>query len=178
MTRPPSPPNSGTAAKARGGADNLGAVVKFAVPTIANGEVFVGTTDSLVIYGLTRPPTRCRRPPSSRHRLSGSSINLTWTDSTTTPNTATGYDIEESTNDVNFTQVATTPGRRDLDRRLRPDPYDFRIRGFNSVGDSPYSNTATATTTTSQAGSARLLQRLCRLQRRTYVQWECQNRWH
>src|SRR5262249_52108158 len=38
-----------------GGGDNLGAVVKFAPPTVANGEVFVGTTNSLVVYGLTPP---------------------------------------------------------------------------------------------------------------------------
>jgi len=32
--------------------DKLGQVVKFTVPTIANGEVFVGTSNSLDIYGL------------------------------------------------------------------------------------------------------------------------------
>ncbi len=42
--------NSGQRA---GGADNLGSVVKFASPTIANGEVFVGTSNSLVVYGST-----------------------------------------------------------------------------------------------------------------------------
>ena len=42
--------NSGQRA---GGSDNLGTVVKFAVPTVANGEVFVGTTNSLVGYGVT-----------------------------------------------------------------------------------------------------------------------------
>jgi hypothetical protein len=32
--------------------DHLGTAIKFSVPTVANGEVFVGTADSLVIYGL------------------------------------------------------------------------------------------------------------------------------
>ncbi len=32
--------------------DRLGTVQKFAAPTVANGRVFVGTADSLVIYGL------------------------------------------------------------------------------------------------------------------------------
>jgi hypothetical protein len=40
--------NSGQRA---GGSDNVGSVVKFAAPTVANGEVFVGTGNSLVVYG-------------------------------------------------------------------------------------------------------------------------------
>ncbi|HEY0756240.1 MAG TPA: hypothetical protein VGD98_19950 [Ktedonobacteraceae bacterium] len=35
--------------------DALGEASKFSVPTVANGEVFVGTTASLVIYGLLDP---------------------------------------------------------------------------------------------------------------------------
>lgn len=36
--------------------DNLGSYVKFTVPVIAHGRVFVGTQNSLVIYGLRQPP--------------------------------------------------------------------------------------------------------------------------
>jgi hypothetical protein len=32
--------------------DRLGSYVKFSVPTVGNGRVFVGTQNSLVIYGL------------------------------------------------------------------------------------------------------------------------------
>ena len=52
--------NSG---QAPGGGDNLGEVDKMNAPTVANGEVFVGTSDSLVVYGLVNPPTA---PPTSR----------------------------------------------------------------------------------------------------------------
>ena len=37
--------------------DQFGSYVKFSVPTIANGKVFVGTLTGLSIYGLLNPPT-------------------------------------------------------------------------------------------------------------------------
>ena len=43
--------------------DNVGAVVKFATPTIANGEVYVGTLNSLVVYGLTPPAGTVPKAP-------------------------------------------------------------------------------------------------------------------
>jgi hypothetical protein len=140
--------NSGQKA---GGGDNLGAVLKFAVPTVANGEVYVGTTNSLVVYGLTPAANAVPNAPVlSATALSGSSINLTWTDSTAPPNTATGYKVEQSTDNMTFTQVTTAPaGATSIAiGGLTPlTTYYFRIRGFNGVGDSNYSNTASATTT-------------------------------
>jgi fibronectin type 3 domain-containing protein len=140
--------NSGQKA---GGGDNLGTVVKFAVPTEANGEVFVGTSNGLVAYGLTQPATAVPNAPAlSATALSGSSINLSWTDSTTAPNTASGYLVEQSPDGTTFTQVATAPAGSTsiaIGGLQSLTTYFFRIRGFNGVGDSAYSNVANATTT-------------------------------
>jgi fibronectin type 3 domain-containing protein len=139
---------------AAAGKDQPGTLIKMNVPTIANGEVFLGTTNSLVIYGPNLPPNGVPNAPVlSATPLSGSSVNLTWTDTTQPPNTATGYSIEDSTDGSSFTVVTTTPsGSTSVALGgLQPlTKYWFRIRGFNTFGGtgySPYSNTATATTT-------------------------------
>ncbi len=45
-----------TSAQAAGGRDALGSVAKFTTPTVIDGRVLVGTSNSLVIYGSLAPP--------------------------------------------------------------------------------------------------------------------------
>jgi hypothetical protein len=149
--------NSGQKA---GGADNLGAVVKFAAPTIANGEVFVGTTSSLVIYGLTPPATAVPQVPKlSATAISGTSVNLTWTDATQPPNVATGYSIEVSTDagpNKTFKPVATAPSRATalpVGGLAPATTYYFRISGINGLGRSQPSDVVSVTTPMQQAVS-------------------------
>src|SRR5205085_10498325 len=77
-----------------GGGDRLNTVTLFAPPTVVNGQVFVGTSNNLTVYGLNQAATAAPQQPSlTATPLSGSSINLTWTDASTSPNTATSYAI-------------------------------------------------------------------------------------
>jgi autotransporter-associated beta strand protein len=134
------------------------ATVKFAVPTIANGQVFVGTQNSLQVFGITGPGTPAQAPNApanvSALALSGSAIELTWTDSTTSPNFATNYAIQQSTDGINFTTVANA-GQESTSYTVtglqQSTPYYFQIVGSNSAGSSGASNVASATTT-SQTG--------------------------
>ena len=144
--------NSGMKA---GNADALGAVVKFAPATVANGLVFVGTMNSLVIYGLQPPSASTPLAPAlSGTVISSNSVQLKWSDGTVAPNTTSGYKIEISTDGTNFTPATTTSaGTLSIDvGGLSPlTKYYFRVRGYNGIGDSPNSNVITLTTSNQSA---------------------------
>jgi fibronectin type 3 domain-containing protein len=146
-----------TSAQAANSRDALGSAVKFTVPTVADGEVFVGTTNSLVAYGLLQQATAAPAAPSNltASAFSGSVINLSWTDHDTSPNTATAYNIFESTNGGAFTQVGTASAGATsfaVGGLQVSTQYSFEIDASNSMGTSAFSNIATATTT-SQASA-------------------------
>jgi autotransporter-associated beta strand protein len=128
--------------------------VKFAVPTIANGQVFVGTQNSLQAFGITGPSTPAQAPNTPANvaalALSGSAIELTWTDNTASPNFATNYAIQQSTDDIHFTTVANA-GQESTSYTVtglnQSTTYYYQIVGSNSAGSSGASNVANATTT-------------------------------
>lgn len=63
--------------------DNPGAAVKFAVPTVINGKVYVGTETQISVFGLLNGQTQVSAPSISPASESfGSSVRVTITDST------------------------------------------------------------------------------------------------
>ena len=90
-------------------------------------------------------------PPTAPTNLaataaSSSQINLSWTNTSTTQ---TGVKVERSTDNVSFTQIALAGATAVSypDSGLSASTtYYYRVRATSASGDSPYSNTASATT--------------------------------
>ncbi len=131
--------------------DKLGPVVKFTTPTVADGFVFVGTERGIYAYGPPPPPTSPPAAPAdlSAYAVTGTSVDLSWTNEAQNQG---GFSIEDSTNGVSFSQVATVGAKvtETTVGGLSPATfYLFRVRAFNSyrgTSYSGYSNTANATT--------------------------------
>ncbi len=142
--------------QAPGGLDALGAASKYDVPTVANGQVFIGTSTGLVAYGLKAPAKAAPLAPVLTHAtsLSNAAISLNWSDATALPNTATNYLIQYSTNGTDFTQIASAAAASTSITIAGLNPattYYFQIIGVNPFGESSPSNVLSAATTGSNA---------------------------
>jgi fibronectin type 3 domain-containing protein len=138
-----------TSAQAAGNRDALGTAVKFAVPTVADGQVFVGTTNALVTYGELSAPISAPTAPSNltAAAVSAVQVNLSWQDNSDNEG---GFSIEQSTDGGNTWTVPATASANATSYALsglQPNTtYTFRVRAFNSKGNSGYSNSASAST--------------------------------
>ena len=114
---------------------------------IAYGKQYVGYSANYVVYNGSTPPT----PPAAPTNLTAtaasySQINLTWTDNA---NNETGFKIERSPDGATWTQIATLAANVTTysDTGLTASTiYHYQVRAYNGVGDSTYSNMASATT--------------------------------
>jgi predicted phage tail protein len=78
--------------------------------------------------------------------VSTSRIDLTWNDNS---NSEDGFKIERSTNNSSFTEIGTVgPGVRNFSSMglASNKTYYYRVRAYNTLGNSAYSNTASAKT--------------------------------
>ena len=83
-------------------------------------------------------------------------INLQWIDNDVQ---ATGYKLEQSTDGTNFTEIATLASNVTSYANtglLAGTTYYYRIRAYNTVGSSAYSNLTQATTPTAGSGQIRV----------------------
>jgi len=129
--------------------DALGSSVKFAVPTPANGHVYVGTADHLIVYGPLSAPTA----PTALNAVATNSTAtyLSWTDNA---NNETGFSIERSPDGNIYTQINTVGANvlqyADSASLSAQTTYFYRVRAFNSYNStttySAYTNVANTTT--------------------------------
>ena len=146
-----------TSAQAGASRDSISnnGVIKFSVPVADNGHVYVGTGNALVIFGELSTPTQAPAAPTSLAltALSASQVQLTWTRNSANES---GFDIERSTDNVTFTQVGLADAGAtafvDSNGLQAEKTYYYRIRAFNSIGNSAYSNVASAVTLLGIAG--------------------------
>jgi fibronectin type 3 domain-containing protein len=133
----------------------VGSVIKFSVPIVDNGHVYVGTGNSLVVYGELAAVTQAPAAPSNlaANGLTSKQVQLTWTRNSINE---AGFDVERSTDNVTFSQVgladAATTTFTDSNNLQPNTTYYYRIRAFNSIGNSTYSNAASAVTLIGIAG--------------------------
>ncbi len=140
------------------GSDGTGATVTDLLPSTTywfrvrayNGMGDSGTTGAVEVETTAAPPATPTGLAATA--ASTSQVNLTWTAGSADHN---GFRVEQSTDGVEFTEVATAWGTAFVVGNLAPNtPYYFRVQAYNSAGTSEYSTAANATTPAALAAPA------------------------
>ena len=129
--------------------DALPLGVKFAVPTVANGHVYVGTSNAVVGFGLLgQPPAITPTAPTAvaASAVSTTDIHVSWQQNSTD---VTTFLVFRSTDGINFSRIGAAAGSSssfdDLTAAVGTS-YTYYVVAENAAGNSPNSATASATT--------------------------------
>jgi fibronectin type 3 domain-containing protein len=137
--------------------DGLPGEVKYATPTVANGEVFVGLPAGLAIFGLlgTTPPPPPPTPTGLAATAGNASVALAWTASSG----ATSYNIYRGTTSGGeaTTPVATIASTSYTDTGLtNGTKYYYKVSATNGGGTSAQSSEVSATPSASSPTSVQI----------------------
>ena len=119
------------------GIDQPGNVVKFSLPTVSQGQVYVGTKNALAVYGLLPPITTVPPAPTNlAAKATVSQVELTWVDPA---HGITGFKVERSDNGGPFNVIATLGAGATsyIDAGVPSGPgHQYEVVATNSIGDS------------------------------------------
>ena len=139
------------------GRDGLPGEVKYATPTVANGEVFVGLPAGLAIFGLlgTTPPPPPPAPTGLAATAGNASVALSWNASSG----ATSYNVYRGTSagGEGTTPVATIASNSYTDTGLaNGTKYYYKVSATNGGGTSAQSSEVSATPSASLPTSVQI----------------------
>jgi fibronectin type 3 domain-containing protein len=130
--------------------DLPGGAVKFTVPTVTNGHVLVAQQYTFSVFGLFPPATSAPAPRTNlqgtgQAGTQGPQIQLTWTNPIPVSGAAaTGIKVFRSTDNANFSQIATVAASvatyTDQGPLTPGQNYFYKVVATNQVGDSAASN--------------------------------------
>ncbi|HEX4702723.1 MAG TPA: malectin domain-containing carbohydrate-binding protein, partial [Pseudonocardiaceae bacterium] len=139
------------------GRDGLPGEVKYATPTVANGEVFVGLPSGLAIFGLlgTTPPPPPPTPTGLAATPGNASVALSWNASSG----ATSYNVYRgnTSGGEGTTPVATIASTSYTDTGLaNGTKYYYKVSATNGGGTSAHSTEVSATPSASLPTSVQI----------------------
>jgi hypothetical protein len=122
--------------QALNGRDRLGPLMRFSVPTVAHGQVFVGTANSLAVFGLILPSAPRLVPPSNLRivTVTDSSVTLAWQNNSSD---ADGLRVYRRMGGGPFNLIATLPPNATeyVNTSLEAQTqYTYFLTPFNAAG--------------------------------------------